>query len=63
MTKPMSLVESKVTDKRVLKLILAYLESGVMVNGVVVETEEGCPQGGPLSPYLATSCWMNWIKN
>jgi group II intron reverse transcriptase/maturase len=51
--KLMSLVARKVTDKRVLKLIRAYLKSGVMVNGVVVETEEGCPQGGPLSPLLS----------
>ncbi len=36
-----------VKDKRVLKLIRAYLESGVMLNGVVMETEEGTPQGGP----------------
>lgn len=50
--KLMSLVSRKVTDKRVLKLIRAYLQSGVMINGVVVETEEGCPQGGPLSPLL-----------
>jgi retron-type reverse transcriptase len=40
-------------DKRVLKLIRAYLNSGVMVNGVVMETEEGTPQGGPLSPLLS----------
>jgi RNA-directed DNA polymerase len=39
-----------VKDKRVLKLIRAYLESGVMVNGVVMDTEEGTPQGGPLTP-------------
>lgn len=51
--KLMSLVARKVTDKRVLKLIRAYLESGVMINGVVVETDEGCPQGGPLSPLLS----------
>jgi len=41
------------TDKRILKLTRAYLESGVMVNGVVLETEEGTPQGGPLSPLLS----------
>ena len=40
-------------DKRVLKLIRAYLNSGVMVNGVVMDTEEGTPQGGPLSPLLS----------
>jgi group II intron reverse transcriptase/maturase len=42
-----------VKDKRVLKLIRAYLNSGVMINGVVMETEEGTPQGGPLSPLLS----------
>jgi RNA-directed DNA polymerase len=42
-----------VQDKRVLKLIRAYLESGVMINGVVMDTEEGTPQGGPLSPLLS----------
>jgi group II intron reverse transcriptase/maturase len=42
-----------VKDKRVLKLIRAYLESGVMINGVVVGSEEGVPQGGPLSPLLS----------
>ena len=40
-------------DKRVLKLIRAYLNSGVMVNGVVMDTKEGTPQGGPLSPLLS----------
>ncbi len=39
-------------DKRVLKLICAYLNSGVMVEGVVIGTGEGTPQGGPLSPLL-----------
>ena len=51
--KLMSLVARKVKDKRVLKLIRAYLNAGVMINGVVVEVEEGCPQGGPLSPLLS----------
>ena len=49
----MARVARVVADKRVLKLIRAYLNSGVMVNGVVMETEEGTPQGGPLSPLLA----------
>ena len=51
--KLMNLVARKVADKRVLRLIRAYLKSGVMLNGVVVDTEEGCPQGGPLSPLLS----------
>ncbi len=49
----MARVARAVKDKRVLKLIRAYLESGVMNNGVVMETEEGTPQGGPLSPLLS----------
>jgi RNA-directed DNA polymerase len=49
----MARVARVVKDKRVLKLIRAYLESGVMVNGVVMEMEEGTPQGGPLSPLLS----------
>lgn len=49
----MSRVARKIKDKRVLKLIRKYLESGVMINGVVIETEEGTPQGGPISPLLS----------
>jgi group II intron reverse transcriptase/maturase len=51
--KLMALVARKVKDKRVLKLIRKYLESGIMLNGVKVKSEEGTPQGGPLSPLLA----------
>ena len=40
-------------DKRVLWLVNQYLKAGVMVNGVVVERNEGTPQGGPLSPLLS----------
>lgn len=49
----MARVKEVVKDKRVLRLINAYLQAGVMVNGVVQETEEGTPQGGPLSPLLS----------
>ncbi len=49
----MARVARVVKEKRVLKLIRAYLNSGVMVAGVVIETDEGTPQGGPLSPLLA----------
>jgi len=49
----MSRVARKVKDKRVLKLIRAYLKAGIMVEGVCVRSEEGTPQGGPLSPLLA----------
>jgi len=49
----MARVARKVKDKRVLRLIRRYLQAGVMVNGVCIESEEGTPQGGPLSPLLA----------
>jgi group II intron reverse transcriptase/maturase len=49
----MARLKTVVKDKRVLRLINAYLKAGVMVNGVVVETETGTPQGGPLSPLLS----------
>jgi len=48
----MSKVVRKVKDKRVLKLIRAYLEVGVLQGGVVSKSEEGVQQGGPLSPLL-----------
>ncbi len=51
--KLMARVARQVEDKRVLRLIRAYLNAGVMVNGVVMVNEEGTPQGGPLSPLLA----------
>ena len=49
----MAKVARKVKDKRLLKLIRAYLKAGVMANGIVIASEEGTPQGGPLSPLLA----------
>jgi len=51
--KLMSMVARKVKDKRVLRLIRQYLESGIMLEGVKVKSEEGTPQGGNLSPLLA----------
>jgi group II intron reverse transcriptase/maturase len=51
--KLMARVARKVADRRVLYLIRKYLESGVMINGIKVRTEEGTPQGGNLSPLLA----------
>ena len=49
----MARIGQKVRDKRVLRLVGRYLRAGVMVQGVVQESEEGTPQGGPLSPLLA----------
>jgi len=49
----MSAVAQRVADKRVLLLIRAFLNAGVMENGLVSPTDEGTPQGGPLSPLLS----------
>jgi RNA-directed DNA polymerase len=49
----MSRVARRIQDKRVLRLIRAFLNSGVMENGLASATEEGVPQGGPLSPLLS----------
>ena len=49
----MSKLARKISDKRVLLLIRRYLQAGVMINGCCVATEQGTPQGGPLSPLLA----------
>jgi group II intron reverse transcriptase/maturase len=49
----MARMKQRISSKRVLKLVNAYLKAGVMVNGVVVETAEGTPQGGPISPLLS----------
>jgi group II intron reverse transcriptase/maturase len=51
--KLMYLLAKRISDKRVLKLIRVYLESGVMLGGLVSSTREGTPQGGPLSPLLS----------
>ena len=49
----MGLVAKRVTDKRILKLIRGFLTAGVLADGLVSPTEEGTPQGGPLSPLLS----------
>ena len=51
--KLMAAMARRVSDKRMLKLTRAFLESGVMENGLVSLVEEGTPQGGPLSPLLS----------
>ncbi|GLO65028.1 hypothetical protein MACH08_42670 [Oceanobacillus kimchii] len=51
--KLMGVLAKRIKDKELLRLIRKYLQSGVMINGIVVSSEEGTPQGGPLSPLLS----------
>ena len=46
-------VKRRVKDVRMIKLIRAYLNAGVMIGGLVQPTEKGTPQGGPRSPLLS----------
>lgn len=49
----MSQLAKRIGDKRLLKLIRSFLEAGVMIGGLISPTDEGTPQGGPLSPFLS----------
>ena len=49
----MGLVAKRVADNRILRLIRGFLSAGVLAEGLVGATEEGMPQGGPLSPLLS----------
>lgn len=49
----MARIATRIGDKRLLRLIRAYLNAGVMEDGLVSPTTEGTPQGGPLSPLLS----------
>ena len=51
--KLMGQIAKRVEDKRLLKLIRAFLNAGVMENGLISPSVEGAPQGGPLSPLLS----------
>jgi RNA-directed DNA polymerase len=49
----MSSLSKEIEDKRLLKLIRAYLNAGIMDNGTFQKSTVGAPQGGPLSPFLS----------
>jgi RNA-directed DNA polymerase len=51
--KLMARIETRVSDRRLLKLIRSFLKAGVMEGGLVSPVDEGTPQGGPLSPLLS----------
>ncbi|MBL8174175.1 MAG: group II intron reverse transcriptase/maturase, partial [Bryobacterales bacterium] len=50
----MAKIAERISDKRLLKLIRAFLTAGVMEGGLVSPVDEGTPQGGPLSPMLSS---------
>ena len=49
----MAKLAERISDKRLLKLLRAFLTAGVMESGLVSPVDEGTPQGGPLSPLLS----------
>ena len=49
----MTLVDNTLKDKDIRRLIFVYLKSGIMCDGCLIQSEEGTPQGGPLSPMLS----------
>jgi retron-type reverse transcriptase len=56
----MKLVEMRIRDRRVLKLIRQWLRAGVMEEGQIRKTELGTPQGGVVSPLLA-NIYLNYF--
>lgn len=51
--KLMGLLAKRITDKRILRLVRSYLNSGIMEDGVAIPRTEGTPQGSPLSPLMS----------
>ncbi len=47
------MVAHRIADPVILKLIAKWLRAGALRDGVVIQTEEGTPQGGPISPVLS----------
>jgi len=58
----MGQVAKRVADRRLLRLLRGFLNAGVMENGLVSPTDEGTPQGGPLSPLLSNLVLDAWDR-
>ena len=58
----MSRLAQRIAEKRVLKLIRAYLHAGMLDNGLSTVPEAGPPQGSPLSPFLSHVVLDAWAK-
>ncbi len=59
----MGRLAKRIEDRRVLVLIRRYLEAGVLAEGVVMEREEGTPQGGPSHRSSRTHYWTKWTRS
>jgi RNA-directed DNA polymerase len=60
--KLMGQVAKRVEDKRLLKLIRAFLNAGVIENGLVSPSVEDTPQGGPVTPLTQKVIWVFWLR-
>ena len=60
--KLMILIEQRISDRRILKLITKWLKAGVIEDGQFYESELGCPQGSPISPLLS-NIYLNYFDN
>jgi hypothetical protein len=59
----MSQLAKRIADKRVLKLIRAYLRAGILENGLVTVPTEGTPQGGPFTPPTMLQTFLLWARS
>lgn len=59
----MSRLAQRITDKRVLKLIRAFLQTGILEDGLMTIPTEGTPQGSPFHRFFPTWCWTSWTRN